>query len=342
MSKYMTKYIAVSESDIKSGSKSPEQLTLVKEKDHFLFDPRVFKPYRENHVLRIMEFGIEKNVNAVALKHPTKKGKFILAVYDGRQSVINTTEANLRLKSEGKTEKKIPVRVRKVTGTEEEIKIQVERLMVITNEHRQSDDPVTKGEKAQRLLNGGKSMEDVMIDFDVESEQSITNWTNLLKLNAKVREMVRTGKLAMTKALKLLKLPKEEQLEAAKNIINKTPKKKGGKKPHKGVDRRTINRIHELGAHTKNPTVKLVLDWIVGEKTDKAMAKYIDFSALKPAPKKKKSKKKATKKKATKKKAKRHPSWDRAEAKKKAAAKKKTTKKKATKKKRPSRKKTTA
>ena len=329
-----TDYVLLDAADLSMSMRSiaPEKLTLIKNPDHFLYDVRVHRKPVDHIVDGIMEFGLDGVVKAAILPAPTgDKDKRILAVYDGRQSVINSVEANKRMTSVGGEPIKVAIKIREASETD------LMRLGVITNEHVQMDDVVTKGEKAQALLDRGVSMEQVCLDFGGVTEQSVGNWTSLLQLDSRVKEMVRTGKLTMVRAIRMLKMSKADQYKTAKAILDGRPlptrTKKGAKPPkrkNQGVDKRRVKRIHELGAHkkTKNKVVQLIIGWYVGEVSDKDVAHLIDFEAVEKDRREKKAaskKKTASKKKASAKK--KTASKKKASAKKKAPAKKKTKKK---------------
>ena len=297
----------------------PEDLTLVRDEGHYLYDPRVNLPFSENTVLTIIEFGVRKNILAARLEDPEgDPDSCLIAVIDGRQSVINALEANRRLVEAGKERIKVPVEISSETP------VNASRLIVILNEHRKNDDVISRGLKAKRSLESGVPMTQVMVDFNVTSAASVRNWVRLQDLIPEIQEMVRAGTITMRKALAICSLPRSKQMAEARKKTS-IRSKKGG---NKGVDKRRVQKLFELGGHTGNPIAERVIKWIVGDAKDSDVSDLFDLSVLKKAKKKKAKKKAATKKKATtKKKAsgkKKAPA-----SKKKATSKKKSTKKKA-------------
>lgn len=75
----------------------PENLHLVTDKTHPLYDERIHLPLHEPTVLSIMKLGVLEPI--IIWKDP-ETGRS--CVVEGRQRVKNTLEANKRLREEGK------------------------------------------------------------------------------------------------------------------------------------------------------------------------------------------------------------------------------------------------
>ena len=323
------------------GTKVPEKidpnlLTVIKDPKHFLFDKRAFWEADEDTVEGMVWLEeIFETVDVTKIFNKTNT-KFCLAIIDGRQRRTNAIAAN-----EIRAENDLPpltIEWRAIKGTPAELT----RRMVVKNEHRRESDFVTRGYKAKAMFDGGDTMEQVCTAFRVVP-QTIKNWLALTLLAPKIQEWVIEGKLSPTAAQRIAKLPKKEQIEKATSIIDGTGAKgkKGPGRQHTGQDKRRIKRLHELGAHTKNATVDLIFQWLIGAVSDSKVKELIDFSVLKKAEQEAKAKK-AEKKKAIAARKKASAKKKEATAKKKeeaakkkaatAAAKKKATKKKAAKK----------
>lgn len=256
----------------KIGMFFPEELTLIRDRTHYLYDPRVENNFDDDIVKGIMEIGLSKSIDAQKIR--MDDGTCILAVTDGRQGVINTIEANRRLVERGDKPIKIKVEVR------EEDEVLAIRRMTITNEHRVPDDPVTKGFKAKRLKDRGVPVELLCQDFRCVPE-TLSNWIKLTELCVHVQKLVQQDKMAMTAALKLRTLSPTEQKEKADEIVAGTKKsKRGAGTQHTGVDRRRIKKIYEIAA-PKNDVAKMIFKWLVGEADDDSVSELIDFSLLK-------------------------------------------------------------
>ena len=176
---------------------APEDLTLITCKSHPQYDPRVEWPVDENLVKSIMAFGVK-----IAIL--IEKDGDALIVVDGRQRVKAALEANKRLEAEGKEKLRIKAFVER--GSEADIF----GVSIIANENRQDDTPLTRANKAQRLLNMGKTENEVAVAFGV-SNQTVKNWLKLQGLSLSERHAVECGVITATAASELSELPKEKQ-----------------------------------------------------------------------------------------------------------------------------------
>ena len=75
----------------------PENLHLVSDKTHPLYDERIHLPLHEPTVLSIMKLGV---IEPIVIWKDPETGRS--CVVEGRQRVKNTLEANKRLREEGK------------------------------------------------------------------------------------------------------------------------------------------------------------------------------------------------------------------------------------------------
>lgn len=188
----------------------PEQLKLVTDKGHPLYDPRVNLPVSQELVHSILEHGVLENV--LVRKNGEENGIAVIEVVDGRQRVRAAIEANKALLKAGKKPIRVPAFI-----VREDDKTTF-GIMVATNEIRQDDDPVTKGEKAQRMLKMGATMEEVCRAFGC-SDQSIALYLKTLELHPDVQQRVKSGALALSVAAReLSKLSREKQLEVLKEM----------------------------------------------------------------------------------------------------------------------------
>lgn len=243
----------------------PEKLVLVTETDHPLYDPRVHDDPEESLIRNIMVYGVIEpvivRVNGDAVE-----------VVAGRQRVKASIEANKRLYAEGKEKIRIPCIVRR--GQEADLF----GVTVSENEQRRDDNPLAKADKAQRLLNMGKTEEDVAIAFGV-STQTIKNWLKLQELSAPVRNAVERGEISATAAGELAGLSGEEQkarmeeMKAAggKMTVTRAKKAAKGEKSAQGVRMKSRKEIEE---ELKTPFDERddyqkgyshALKWVIGE-----------------------------------------------------------------------------
>lgn len=193
----------------------PEKLVLVSDSTHPLYDPRMELPLDEGLVKNIMCYGvIEPIVIAKISEKPV--------VIDGRQRVRAAVEANKRLKKSGSEIMRVPCVVYR--GTEADLY----GVSVSANEARQDDLPLAKAKKAAKLMNMGKSEEEVAIAFGV-TPQAVTQWLKLLECSGPVQKAVERGQLSASAASKLSRLDGQEQTKALDELL--TEAKATGKRP---------------------------------------------------------------------------------------------------------------
>lgn len=175
------------------------------EKDHPLYDPRIKLPVDEALVLNIMVYGVIDPIKVA------KDGNDAIVV-DGRQRLRAAREADKRLRAEGKEPLIVPVIVKRGSDAT------LFGVMVSANENRQNDDILAKADKAGRMLDMGKSEEDIAIAFGVQA-QTIRIWLKLLDVGDDVRKAVEKGQISPSAAAKLAALNRDEQKTALKEMI---------------------------------------------------------------------------------------------------------------------------
>ncbi len=122
----------------------PENLHLVTDKTHPLYDERVHLPIEEGMVLNIAELGVLEPI--IVWKDPELG---LTCVVVGRQRVKHTLEANkLRLK-EGKDPLLVPGVVKRGSAN------QMAKYMVSENEIRRPDTPLGRAKKCQTRSTAG-------------------------------------------------------------------------------------------------------------------------------------------------------------------------------------------
>jgi ParB family chromosome partitioning protein len=178
----------------------PTDLTLVTDKAHPLYDPRVTMPLDEAMVRSIMFQGV---IEPVVI---TRDGDTCLVV-DGRQRVRAAVEANKRLEKEGKETIKVTCVLRR--GNESDLF----GVAISANENRQDDTPLGRATKCQRYMNMGRSEAEAAVTFGVTT-QCIRQWMKVLECSATVRKAVEEGKIAASAAAQLADLAAEDQESA--------------------------------------------------------------------------------------------------------------------------------
>ncbi len=183
----------------------PDQLVIVKDKAHPLYDDRVTIPLPEWLIDSVIEHGILHNVLV-------RRNGHLFEVQDGRQRVRAAIEANKRLQKAGSDKLVlVPVVMRKDDD------LTAAKVTVAANEHRQSDPPVVKARKAQHLLDLGATEGETARQFGV-SVPALKNLLKVLDTSAEVQTMVNDGQVPLTAATRLADLPRDEQKAAMEEI----------------------------------------------------------------------------------------------------------------------------
>lgn len=182
----------------------PERLTLVTDKNHPLYDPRVELPYDESMVLNIALHGVLEPILI-------RKNGTAIEVVAGRGRTKAALEVNRRLKAEGKPTLLIPAMLK--GGTDADLF----GILISENEIRHEDSMINKGEKARKLLNMGRSIQEIALTFGV-SRQSVENWLNIQQLPEKIKTAVENKELSATAAIQLSDYSREEQVKRYEDI----------------------------------------------------------------------------------------------------------------------------
>lgn len=174
----------------------PEDLFVITDPTHPLYDKRESLPLDDDYVESIVEFGVRKIIDA-------RKNGDRLEVVDGRRRTRGAIEANKRRAKRGLPP--LSVRVALEKGTDEEMDL----LMVLGNRGRVDDDPVTLAEKASRLVaKVGEERTALALCTNVRTLRSILK---VLDLAPEVREKIQAGEVKYSAATQLAELPREEQ-----------------------------------------------------------------------------------------------------------------------------------
>ncbi len=243
----------------------PERLTIVTDEKHHLYDERIKLPLDENLVRSIMVHGVKLPVMV------TKEGDKYLVV-DGRQRVRAAIEANGRLEKEGAA----PVKIKLML--ERGIDADLFGVVILANEMRQGDDPMTKAKKAKRLLDMDPDEQKCAITFGI-SQAQLQRWLKLLDLDPKVQKAVERGDISSSAAVGLAELPRDQQVEQLDNLkadeaagggkatvaaVQRAAKKaKGGETQYPRPSLRDIRKVRAYSGIADED--KALLGWILGE-----------------------------------------------------------------------------
>lgn len=189
----------------------PDTLTVVTDKRHPLYDPRVEWPLDEDMVLSIVERGV---IEAIVVRRNgfTADNVPIVEVIDGRRRVLHAREANRRKRLDGKP----PVRVPGTTRVSDDKGDFVD--MLITNEHRRQDDPMMRARKIKQLLAIGYNEADAAHVFCL-TLATVRSSLRLLECSADVQKAVEERRLPVSLASKMSALPREEQDKELAHLV---------------------------------------------------------------------------------------------------------------------------
>lgn len=197
----------------------PEELTIVgfdtkhKRGEHKLWDKRILK-FGKTTELTAKDRAMINSIKSHGVLKPVhvRKDGDAIEIVDGRRRTYLCRIANAELKAEGKEPVKIMVLPKK--GTD----VQLFGISRAMNEMHEEDDPLTKAENAQLLLDYGKSEDEVATFFGIDTNTLKTTWLPLLDLDDKVREAVESKAMSPTAAVNLAGLKREEQRKALKDM----------------------------------------------------------------------------------------------------------------------------
>lgn len=239
---------------------NPNDLVLIEDEEHHLYDSRVKMPLDEALVKSIMYQGV---IEPVVI---TKEGNCPVVV-DGRQRVRAAREANAQLEKMGRE----PIGVTCVVRRGDESSLF--GVAISANENRQDDTPLGRAEKCARYLDMGRTEEEAAIAFGV-TPQSIKLWMRLLECSAPVKKAVERGDLAATAANQLADLPAAEQKEMlaklledgkrnGKKVTARRVAQAAGKKSARMKSRREINKKLEEKNLPKD--FRAALKWVLND-----------------------------------------------------------------------------
>lgn len=191
-------------------------------------------------------------------------------VVEGRQRVKHWREAIKHWEKHGEPIRPLLCILRQIKQNDGEF------IGVSLNEHRQSDTPMLRIEKASRMLTLGIDEDSVANAFGISVAQ-LKNWLKADMLCKPVKKLIEEGKIPVTAAAKFCTLPPDEQKVAVQELIdsgvkptvkNATKAASGGKveKARKGW---TKARMIEYSTRNEVPNhFQIMLAIVAGELAD--------------------------------------------------------------------------
>jgi len=203
----------------------PERLTLVTDKNHPLYDPRVENEPSESMIANIAMHGVLQPI-------VVRKNGEAIEVVAGRGRTKAALEVNRRFAAEGKPPLLIPAIVR--GGSD----VDLFGVLISENEIRREDSVINKGEKARKLLNMGYTPQQIAVVFGV-TRQAVEQWLAVDELPTPIKEAVGNGEVSATAALQMSGHSREEQVRRYEDI------KQRGEKP-------TVHTMKSAAASPEN------------------------------------------------------------------------------------------
>ncbi|MCL2010632.1 MAG: ParB N-terminal domain-containing protein [Synergistaceae bacterium] len=183
---------------------APENLTLVTDPNHPLYDPRVHDVAEDSMVCNVMVYGV---LEPILVRKDGDK----IEVVAGKHRVKAAIEANRRLTAEGKQPILVPTVIKKGSDAD------LYGILISENEIRKDDTPMAKSEKARKLQNMGYSVQQIAVTFGV-SRQAVDSWLMLQDLAQPIQEAVEKEEISATAAAKLAKFSRQEQVERYEDL----------------------------------------------------------------------------------------------------------------------------
>ena len=177
----------------------PERLTLVYDKEHALYDPRVEDEPAERMIANVAMHGVLEPVLV-------RKNGDQIEVIAGRGRTKTALEVNRRLAAEGKPPIMVPIILK--GGNDADLF----GVMISENEIRREDTMLVKGQKARKLLNMGYTVQQIAVVFGV-SRQAVESWLAAEELPQPIKDAVEAGEITATAALQLGGHSREEQVK---------------------------------------------------------------------------------------------------------------------------------
>ena len=205
-----------------------DALVLVDDESHDLYDERVHIEPDEKMILNILTYGV---LEPVLVRKNTESGK--TEIIDGRQRVKACREANKRIRKAGGEEHRVPAVVKRIDAGG------AIGVMISTNDQRIEDTPMNRARKASRMLERGKTEEEVGVALGVSSA-TVKNLLKLLDAPAVVRHAVDAGKISATDGYKLARMEVDDAKKTVEQLIEQAPRTPGKKRSRNASRARAI------------------------------------------------------------------------------------------------------
>lgn len=257
----------------------PDQIILVIDPKHPLFDPRALETPDEALVQSMLKRGF-KTGSSIQLES-AKEG---LLVVDGRRRVLAARECKRRQIEAGED---ITIRVRCIV-----VKGDAFVDMILGNAHRKEETILQKAAKARRAMDNGYSEQEVADLFGVTT-QTIKNWLAAEALPDNIKAALEADNITVTLALELAKKTPEEQAQVlstaaatpikgaqGKERVTKPTDDEKSKRLSAGQIRKFREAFDEHPHKSSNTELAMaLLDFIIGD--NPSASRLADFEPVK-------------------------------------------------------------
>lgn len=247
----------------------PENVKLVTDPAHPLYQATVHDPIEEPDIANVMAFGILEPI--IVAKDPETGETLCVA---GRTRTKWCREANRRLKKLGQKTHMLPATVKRG-----EMYVLTE-IMVSENAIRREYTKLERAREMQKLVDMNRPLEEIAVTFGLKSPKTVKDALLVLDATKAVRDAVGVGDITFTQGAKLAKLPPEEQREKVAAIKTHSAPKQGKRNgearkraaivdgtPQHRPKREIVKKI-ELLKESDNAKAKTwleAIEWTMGE-----------------------------------------------------------------------------
>lgn len=184
----------------------PDDVAIIDDPGHLLYDERIKQPLSEELVASIDTWGV---VTPILVRKDGDEAQ----VVDGRQRVRAAREVNKRRRAARRKEMVyVPALLDRTEDENAPLKVE------IANSGRLEDSPLTKARKAQRLLDMGHDESVVARSMGI-TVAYLKQLQALLSLDPKVKRAVDAGSIAASSAAKLSKLTRDDQVAQLDELL---------------------------------------------------------------------------------------------------------------------------
>ena len=206
----------------------PEDLVIVEDPNADLADDRGQESIPESFIRNLKVFGVRESIT---VKKNPETGK--TEVVNGRKRTLGLREANKRIKKEGGEPWRIPAVPHRGTSGDSI------GLMLMLNHQRFDESPMNTAKKIARMLDRGKTEEDVALCIG-KSVATVKNLVALLDAPAVVRHAVESEKITVSDGYKLAKLDVDDAKKKVAQLIEHAPRTPGKKRSKNAGKARAI------------------------------------------------------------------------------------------------------